>query len=174
MIVNGIAQAGNHCFDRADGPAVFETARGALLRHRLPALDERMLRSVTREPAANGEDVDALFGADTGDRNVDGIDEQLKGPPEWSRSARALCGNVKLLLLDEPFEGLAPNIVKELLKMFDELRGRTSIIIVEHNLDLVLDLADRVFVLDRGAVIHRGPARPLLTDLAYRKQILWV
>jgi branched-chain amino acid transport system ATP-binding protein/branched-chain amino acid transport system permease protein len=49
-----------------------------------------------------------------------------------------------------------------------------SIIIVEHNLDLVLALADRVFALDRGAVIHQGPARPLLTDLAYRKQILWV
>jgi ABC-type branched-subunit amino acid transport system ATPase component len=56
----------------------------------------------------------------------------------------------------------------------DALRGRASIIIVEHNLDLVLALADRVFALDRGAVIHQGPARPLLTDLAYRKQILWV
>src|SRR5262249_61297950 len=88
--------------------------------------------------------------------------------------ARPLCGNVKLLLPDEPFEGLAPNIVKELFKVFDQLRGRASIIIVEHNLDLVLALADRVFALERGTMIHEGPAKPLLTDLAYRKQILWV
>jgi ABC-type branched-subunit amino acid transport system ATPase component len=96
------------------------------------------------------------------------------GEQQMLAVARALSGNVKLLLLDEPFEGLAPNIVKELFRVFDQLRGRASIIIVEHNLDLVLALADRVFALDRGAVIHQGPARPLLTDLAYRKQILWV
>jgi branched-chain amino acid transport system ATP-binding protein len=96
------------------------------------------------------------------------------GEQQMLAVARALTGNVKLLLLDEPFEGLAPNIVKELFKVFDQLRGRASIIIVEHNLDLVLALADRVFALERGATIHQGPAAPLLTDLAYRKKILWV
>ena len=96
------------------------------------------------------------------------------GEQQMLAVARALSGNVKLLLLDEPFEGLAPNIVKELFKVFDQIRGSASIIIVEHNLDLVLALADRVFALERGAVIHQGPAQPLLTDLAYRKQILWV
>jgi branched-chain amino acid transport system ATP-binding protein len=58
--------------------------------------------------------------------------------------------------------------------MFDQLRRRLSIVIVEHNLDLVLALADRVFALERGAVFHEGPAKPLLTDLNYRKQILWL
>jgi len=96
------------------------------------------------------------------------------GEQQMLAVARAMSGNVKLLLLDEPFEGLAPNIVKELFKVFDQLRGSTSIIIVEHNLDLVLALADRVFALERGVVFHQGPALPLLTDLAYRKQILWV
>jgi ATPase subunit of ABC transporter with duplicated ATPase domains len=96
------------------------------------------------------------------------------GEQQMLAVARALSGNVKLLLLDEPFEGLAPNIVKDLFKVFDQLRGRASIIIVEHNLDLVLALADRVFALERGTMIHQGPAKPLLTDLAYRKQILWV
>jgi len=47
-------------------------------------------------------------------------------------------------------------------------------VIVEHNLDLVLALADRVFALERGAVFHQGPAAPLLTDLEYRKRILWL
>src|SRR5262249_42571414 len=96
------------------------------------------------------------------------------GEQQMLAVARAMSGNVKLLLLDEPFEGLAPNIVKDLFRVFDQLRGSLSIIIVEHNLDMVLALADRVFALDRGAIVHEGPAQPLLTDLAYRRQILWV
>jgi ABC-type branched-subunit amino acid transport system ATPase component/ABC-type branched-subunit amino acid transport system permease subunit len=96
------------------------------------------------------------------------------GEQQMVAVARALAGNVKLLLLDEPFEGLAPAIVQELFAVFDRLRSRTSIVIVEHNLDLVLALADRVFALERGAVSHAGPAAPLLADLDYRKRILWL
>ena len=96
------------------------------------------------------------------------------GEQQMVAVARALSGNVKLLLLDEPFEGLAPSVVLELFKVFDQLRQQISIVIVEHNLDLVLALADRVFALERGAVFHQGPAAPLLTDLDYRKKILWL
>jgi branched-chain amino acid transport system ATP-binding protein len=96
------------------------------------------------------------------------------GEQQMVAVARAMSGNVKLLLLDEPFEGLAPTVILELFKVFDLLRRHTSIVIVEHNLDLVLALADRVFALERGAVFHQGPAAPLLTDLDYRKKILWL
>jgi branched-chain amino acid transport system ATP-binding protein len=96
------------------------------------------------------------------------------GEQQMVAVARALSGNVKLLLLDEPFEGLAPTVILELFKVFDLLRRHTSIVIVEHNLDLVLALADRVFALERGAVFHQGPAAPLLSDLEYRKKILWL
>ena len=96
------------------------------------------------------------------------------GEQQMVAVARALSGNVKLLLLDEPFEGLAPTVVLELFKVFDQLRHHASIVIVEHNLDLVLALADRVFALERGEVFHKGPAAPLLNDLDYRKQILWL
>ncbi|HUL91615.1 MAG TPA: branched-chain amino acid ABC transporter ATP-binding protein/permease [Burkholderiales bacterium] len=96
------------------------------------------------------------------------------GEQQMAAVARALSGNVKLLLLDEPFEGLAPAVVQELFRVFDRLRGEASIVIVEHNLDLVLALADRVFALERGAVFHQGPAAPLLDDLDYRKKILWL
>jgi branched-chain amino acid transport system ATP-binding protein len=96
------------------------------------------------------------------------------GEQQMVAVARALSGNVKLLLLDEPFEGLAPAVVQDLFTVFDRLRQDVSIIIVEHNLDLVLALADRVFALERGAVFHSGPAEPLLTDLDYRKKILWL
>ena len=96
------------------------------------------------------------------------------GEQQMVAVARALSGNVKLLLLDEPFEGLAPTVILELYKVFDQLRKTVSIVIVEHNHDLVLALADRVFALERGAVFHQGPAAPLLNDLAYRKKILWL
>jgi branched-chain amino acid transport system ATP-binding protein len=96
------------------------------------------------------------------------------GEQQMAAVARALSGNVRLLLLDEPFEGLAPTVVQELFTVFDRLRREVSIVIVEHNLDLVLALADRVFALERGAVFHTGPAQPLLDDLDYRKQILWL
>ena len=96
------------------------------------------------------------------------------GEQQMVAVARALSGNVRLLLLDEPFEGLAPAVVQDLFRVFDALRQHVSIVIVEHNLDLVLALADRVFALERGRVFHEGPAEPLLADLDYRKKILWL
>jgi ABC-type branched-subunit amino acid transport system ATPase component len=88
--------------------------------------------------------------------------------------ARALSGNVRLLLLDEPFEGLAPAVVEEVFKSLDQLRGEIAILIIEHDLDLVLALADRAYVLDRGQVSHAGPAEPLLRGIEFRKQVLWL
>ncbi len=96
------------------------------------------------------------------------------GEQQMLAVARALSGNVRLLLLDEPFEGLAPTVVEELFAVFDRLRERVAIVIVEHNLDLVLALADRVFALEQGRVFHEGPAAALLADLDYRKKILWL
>ena len=96
------------------------------------------------------------------------------GEQQMVAVARAMSGNVRLLLLDEPFEGLAPAVTLELFSVFDRLRQHMGIVIVEHNLDLVLALADRVFALERGTVFHQGPAAPLLTDLDYRKKILWL
>ncbi len=87
--------------------------------------------------------------------------------------ARALVGGVELLVLDEPFEGLAPAVVEEVYAAVAALRGTTAILLVEHNLDLALALADRVYVLDRGAVTHTGPARDLLEDLDLRARVLW-
>jgi len=96
------------------------------------------------------------------------------GEQQMVAIARALSGNVRLLLLDEPFEGLAPAVVEEVFKSIEQLRREIAIVIVEHDLDLVLALADRAYVLDRGRVSHTGPAEPLLTDLAFRKSVLWV
>ncbi|MDX6749845.1 branched-chain amino acid ABC transporter ATP-binding protein/permease [Geminicoccaceae bacterium 1502E] len=96
------------------------------------------------------------------------------GEQQMVAVARALSGDVKVLLLDEPFEGLAPAVIEELFEAFDLLRREVAIVIVEHNLDLVLALAERAYVLERGRVVHEGPARPLLEDLELRRQVLWL
>ena len=96
------------------------------------------------------------------------------GEQQMVAVARALSGRVRVLLLDEPFEGLAPSVVEELFEAFDRLRGEVAMVIVEHNLDLVLALADRAYVLERGSVVHEGPALALREDLDLRRRVLWM
>ncbi len=96
------------------------------------------------------------------------------GEQQMVAIARTLSGNVRLLLLDEPFEGLSPALVDELFEAIDALRREISILIVDHHLDLVLALAERAVVLDRGQVSHEGPTHPLLHDLDFRKKVLWI
>jgi branched-chain amino acid transport system ATP-binding protein len=96
------------------------------------------------------------------------------GEQQMVAVARALSGHVRVLLLDEPFEGLAPTVVEELFEAFDRLRQELSIVIVEHNLDLVLALADQAYVLERGSVVHHGPAAALRDDLELRRRVLWM
>ena len=79
--------------------------------------------------------------------------------------ARALSGDVRVLLLDEPFEGLAPAVVEQLFESFDRLRHEVAIVIVDHHLDLALALSDRTVALERGRVIHSGPSKDLRDDL---------
>jgi ABC-type branched-subunit amino acid transport system ATPase component/ABC-type branched-subunit amino acid transport system permease subunit len=96
------------------------------------------------------------------------------GEQQMVAVARALTGDTRLLLLDEPFEGLAPTVVEELFEAFDKLRNEVSIVIVDHHLDLALALSDRTVVLERGEVQHRGPSAALSTDLELRRKVLWL
>ena len=78
---------------------------------------------------------------------------------------RALVLNPRLLLLDEPTEGLAPIIVEELLAALSELsRAGLSMIIVEQKPKKILPLTDQAIVLDRGAIAHAAPSADLLAD----------
>ena len=58
--------------------------------------------------------------------------------------------------------------------ILDRLRTEVPIVIVEHNLDLVLALSDRVYAMENGSVFHEGEAEELFHDLDYRKEILWL
>ncbi|HZQ61528.1 MAG TPA: ATP-binding cassette domain-containing protein, partial [Casimicrobiaceae bacterium] len=96
------------------------------------------------------------------------------GEQQMVAVARALTGDTRLLLLDEPFEGLAPAIVEELFEAFDKLRREVSILIVDHHLDLALALSDRTVALERGEVQHIGPSRALSADIELRRKVLWL
>jgi len=96
------------------------------------------------------------------------------GEQQMVAVARALSGDTQVLLLDEPFEGLAPAVVEELFEAFDKLRSEISIVIVDHHLDLALALSDRTVALERGEVIHIGPSRALSDNLDLRRQVLWL
>jgi branched-chain amino acid transport system ATP-binding protein len=96
------------------------------------------------------------------------------GEQQMVAVARALSGDTKVLLLDEPFEGLAPAIVEELFEAFDKLRQEISILIVDHHLDLALALSDRTVALERGQVTHIGPSAILSKDLDTRRKVLWL
>jgi ABC-type branched-subunit amino acid transport system ATPase component/ABC-type branched-subunit amino acid transport system permease subunit len=96
------------------------------------------------------------------------------GEQQMVAVARALAGDTRLLLLDEPFEGLAPTVVEELFEAFDKLRQEIGIVIVDHHLDLALALSDRTVVLERGEVVHVGPSRALAQDLDLRRRVLWM
>ncbi len=88
--------------------------------------------------------------------------------------ARALMVPAKLILLDEPFEGLAPAIVQEVMAALVRLRGTVAMVIVEHHAETVLPLVDRAYVLVNGQVAFAGNARALEADPTLQARLLGV
>ena len=86
------------------------------------------------------------------------LGSQLSGGEQQMLAiARALMTNPRLLLLDEPSEGLAPLLVAEIRRIIEQLRARRlSILLVEQNLVLALAVADRVYVMNKGQIVFEG------------------
>ena len=81
------------------------------------------------------------------------------GQQRLAEFARALMADPRLILLDEPFAGLAPAILDRLARLVSAMPGRgVAVLLIEHNLEVALGLATRVFVLDRGRLIAEGTA----------------
>jgi branched-chain amino acid transport system ATP-binding protein len=84
------------------------------------------------------------------------------GEQQMLAIARALVRDPKIVLLDEPFEGLAPVIVQDLMRACHDLaQAGQTIVLVEQNLAATMALADRVYILNNGHIAHEGPAAEL-------------
>ncbi|MFY0691870.1 MAG: ABC transporter ATP-binding protein [Paracoccaceae bacterium] len=95
------------------------------------------------------------------------------GEQQMLSIARALCRDIKVLLLDEPYEGLAPVIVQEIAKTLNVIRDQgITTIIVEQNAVAALKLADRAVILDTGSVVFDGSAKEVLDDEKLRAEYL--
>jgi branched-chain amino acid transport system ATP-binding protein len=95
------------------------------------------------------------------------------GEQQMLAVARAMARELKLLLLDEPYEGLAPKIVKEIEAIVRQIKdmGITTII-VEQNAVAALELADKAIILDMGEVVFQGGAQEVLDNTELREQYL--
>ena len=95
------------------------------------------------------------------------------GEQQMLAIGRALMGNPKLLLLDEPSMGLAPIVVEEIFEIIKNIRkDGTTILLVEQNANAALQIADRGYVVETGSVVLNGPADRLLHDDSVRKAYL--
>ena len=87
------------------------------------------------------------------------------GEQQMLAIARALMAEPVMVLLDEPSEGIMPILVEEMFEQFVAMkRAGTTILLVEQNVELALDVSDRVYIVDGGAVVYHAPASELRAD----------
>lgn len=97
------------------------------------------------------------------------------GEQQMLAIARALMTNPELILLDEPSEGLAPLIVREIGRIIRELKKNgLSILLVEQNLSMALDIVDRVYVMSKGRIEYEGTPESLRSNVELMDQLLGV
>ncbi len=97
------------------------------------------------------------------------------GEQQMLAIGRALLTNGRMLLLDEPSEGLAPLIVREIGRVLTSLKGeRLSILLVEQNYHLALQVADRVYVMSKGQIVYQGTPASLEVDEDVKRRYLGI
>ncbi|HEX4780410.1 MAG TPA: ABC transporter ATP-binding protein [Usitatibacter sp.] len=97
------------------------------------------------------------------------------GEQQMLALCRTLMGNPSLVLIDEPTEGLAPQVVEQVARFLETIRGRgVSILLVEQKLAIALEISERAYVLGHGRVVFEGTPAEILSAAAVRKEWLEV
>src|ERR1700712_2906195 len=87
------------------------------------------------------------------------------GEQQMLAIARAMMARPKMILLDEPSEGIMPLLVDEMFALFNRMKlAGTTILLVEQNVERALRISDRAYILDQGVIVHEGKAADLLAD----------
>lgn len=134
---------------------------------------EENLKLAARRGGASQEEICDLFPKLRGlmrqrAENLSGGERQMVA------ISRALMVPSRLILLDEPFEGLAPAVVQEVRDAVSKLTTKASLVIVEHHAESVLAMADRAYVLVNGKVAFSGEAQALAADTALQERLLGI
>jgi len=170
------AQQGRVRFDGEDITALGPHQRAALGLGYVPqtrdifrslTVEENLVAGLKRRPRAALDEAYTLFPR-LAERRRNGGGQLSGGEQQMLSVARALLGQPRLLLLDEPLEGLAPLIRLELLAAFKRMSGELGItvVIVEQQVQEVLRYASRALVMQHGAIAHAAPAAELIVDNA--------
>ena len=97
------------------------------------------------------------------------------GEQQMLTLCRTLLGHPGLVLIDEPTEGLAPQVVQEVSRFLQVLRSQgVSVLLIEQKLAIALEVCDRVLVMGHGRIVHEGPAQGLLHEARVRQEWLEV
>lgn len=87
------------------------------------------------------------------------------GEQQMLAIARAMMAKPKMILLDEPSEGIMPLLVQEMFELFDTMKNQgTTILLVEQNVERALSISQRAYILDQGQIVHEASAATLLAD----------
>jgi branched-chain amino acid transport system ATP-binding protein len=137
------------------------------------SVEENLVAGLKRRPKSALDEAYALFPR-LAERRRNGGHQLSGGEQQMLSVARALLGQPRLLLLDEPLEGLAPLIRQELLAAFTRMSRDSGItvVIVEQQVREALGYADRAIVLERGAVVHEARADQLREDTATLERLV--
>jgi branched-chain amino acid transport system ATP-binding protein len=131
-----------------------------------PSLTVRENLSIALRPGPWGEErAFSMFPSLA--RRAKSMGWQLSGGEQQMLSiARALMGNPAVLLMDEPTEGLAPVIVEQLVEVLANVvaDGKLAVLLIEQRIDVVLHLASRCLIMDRGRIVHEESSASLRTD----------
>lgn len=96
------------------------------------------------------------------------------GEQQMLTIARSLMADPELLLLDEPTEGLAPMIIKEIQRLIHSLRNDITILLAEQNLTFVLELIDRGVIIDQGSIVYQGTPGELRSNAEIKEKYLGI